>query len=211
MHGVDLSFIINSEAEHLPSSESSGRLQSTAQSLPVLIFHLLLIYFSFTLVSPYSVNMAHCSLSSSRLILYSADALVLVSIKVQEASKFPDIKIVSFDWLMTSIKSHVRADETQFTFDQADPSPDKATSPKGHVPSQHNDTKGKGRKRPWTPTLIEEDPSDVEDFEEQAPAKKHKDVQIATSGSLLIPVDETCPLAGETHDRKPFSQGSHGN
>ena len=155
--------------------------------------------------------MVYCSLSSSRLILYSANALVLVSIKVQEASKFPDIKIVSFDWFMTSINSHVRADETHYSFDQAESSPDNTTSSKGQTPPQHSDTKSKGRKRPRSPTPIEEGPSDLEDSEEQAPAKKHKDVQIATSSSLMIPVDETCPLAGKTHDRKPFSQGNHGN
>lgn len=169
------------------------------------------IYLSSTFISPYSVNMAHCNLPSSRLILYSANALVLVSIKVQEASRFPDIKIVSFDWFMTSINSHVRADETYYSFDQTDSNSDDTTSSNGQIPSQHNDAKSKGRKRPRSPTPIEEDPSDVEDFEEQAPAKKHKDVQIATSGSLLIPVDETCPLAGKAHDRKPFSEGSHGH
>ena len=155
--------------------------------------------------------MATCSLSSSRFILHSANALVLVSIKVQEASKFPDIKIVSFDWLLTSINSHVRADETKFSFGQGNTSLDNATSPKGHIPSQQNDTKSKGRKRPRSPTPIEEDSSDVEDSEEQAPTKKHKDVQMATSGSLLIPVDETCPLAGKTHYCKPISGGGHGD
>lgn len=155
--------------------------------------------------------MAHCNLSASRRILQFANALLLVSIKVQEASRFPDIKIVSIDWFMTSLKSHVRADENNYSFDQSDSSPDDTTSSNGHIPSQHNDGKSKGRKRPRSPTPIEEDPSDIEDSEEQAPAKKHKDVQIARSGSLLIPVDETCPLTGKTHDRKPFSQRSHGN
>ena len=36
---------------------------------------------------------------------------------------------------------------------------------------------------------------------EEPPKKRYKDVQRATSRSLLIPVDETCPLAGKTSDR----------
>ncbi|KAL9133352.1 MAG: hypothetical protein Q9175_005473 [Cornicularia normoerica] len=116
----------------------------------------------------------------------------------KEASKFPDIKIVSFDWLTASINSQVRADEAQFSFGQSDSIQDVAASSMGPTPSQQNDTKGKCRKRPRSPTPIEEIPSDVDEALEEPPAKKHKDVQRAKSGSLLIPVDETCPLAG-TH------------
>ncbi|KAF6239847.1 hypothetical protein HO173_002394 [Letharia columbiana] len=118
--------------------------------------------------------------------------------KVQEASKLPDIKIVSFDWLTASTKSQTRADEAQFSLDQTGSDQNNATSSMDLAPSKQNDTKGKGRKRPRSPTPIEEDHSDVDKAVEQPPTKKHKDVQRAKSGSLLIPVDERCLLAG-TH------------
>ena len=148
--------------------------------------------------------MALCSWPSSRFILHSANALALVSVKVQEARKFPDIKIVSFDWLTASIKSHIRADEDHFSFSQTDSDQDEAINSKQPMPSAKNDNKGKGKKRPRSPTPTEEVPSDAEDSAEQMPTKKHRDVQRATSSSLLIPVDETCPLAGKTCHRKLF-------
>ena len=164
--------------------------------------------------------MALCRLPSSRFILHSANALVLISVKVQEASKFPDIKIVNFDWLTASIESQIRADETQFEFGQTGPNEDGTKSSMGASPSKVS--KSKGKKRARSPTPIEEDPSDVDEAGEkpysdvdeagekphsdvdeageQPPTKKHKDVQRAKSGSLLIPVDETCPLAGKNSD-----------
>ena len=63
-------------------------------------------------------------------------------------------------------------------------------------------TKGKGRKRPRSPTPIEEQPLGVEVA--QPPTKKQNDVQTAKSNSLMIPVDETCPLAGKVSDHNPF-------
>lgn len=152
--------------------------------------------------------MALCSSPSSRFNLHSTNPLVLVSIKVQQASKFPDIKIVSFDWLLTSINSRVRADEAQFSYDQTGSNHATAASLKSPPPSKQNDTKGKCRKRPRSPTPIEESPSDVEEPKVESPTKKHKDVQKATSGSLLIPVDETCPLAGKTSERQTLEMAS---
>ena len=144
------------------------------------------------------------SSSRSSYLLHSANALVLVAMIVLEAGGLPAINIVSLDWLTASVDSHVRADEAQFSFDQTDSSRSNATGSKGLTPSKQKETKGKGRKRPRSPTSIEDDPSDVEDSEVHVTAKRHKDVQTATSSSLLIPVDETCPLAGKTPDRKPF-------
>ena len=129
---------------------------------------------------------------------------MLVSTIVLEAGRFPGINIVSFDWLTASIDSHIRADEAQFSFTQTDSSRSNATSSKDLTPSKQKETKGKGRKRPRSSTSIEDDASDVDGSEVKLTAKKHKDVQTATSSSLLIPVDETCPLAGKTPDRKPF-------
>ena len=129
---------------------------------------------------------------------------MLVSIIVLEASIIPDVNLVSLDWLTASIDSHVRADEAQFSFTQTDSSRPNATSSKGLMPSKEKETKGKGRKRPRSSTSIEDHPSDVEDSEVHVTAKKHKDVQLATSSSLLIPVDETCHLAGKIPDRKPL-------
>ena len=126
--------------------------------------------------------------SSSSYLLHSANALVLIFMIVNEARRYPGINIVSFDWLRTSIDSHVRADEAQFSLRETDSS--------GLAPSKQKETKGKGS--------IEDDSSDVEDHEVHVAAKKHKDVQTATSRSLLIPADETCKLAGKTRDRKPF-------
>lgn len=137
-------------------------------------------------------------------MLHSANALVLVSVKVLEASKFPDIKIVSLDWLMASANSQIRADEAQFSFGQAGHNKEDAISSLDKTPSKQNDSKGKGRKRPRSPTPIEEDPSDVDEAVEQPPTNKHKDVQKAKSGSLLISVDERCPLAGQPFDRELF-------
>ena len=119
---------------------------------------------------------------------------------VLEAGSFPDINIVSFDWLTASIDSHVLANEAQFSFTQTGPSQSNAKSSKDLTPSKQKETKGKGRKRPRSSISIEDDPSDVDDSEVNLTAKRHKDVQIATSSSLQIPVDETCPLAGKAPD-----------
>ena len=116
---------------------------------------------------------------------------------VIEARVFPGINIVSFDWLTASIDSHLRADEAQFSFNQTNSSRSNATSSKGLTPPKQKETKGKGRKRPRSSASIEDDPSDVEDPEVHVTAKRHKDVQTATSSSLMIPADETCPLTGK--------------
>lgn len=137
------------------------------------------------------------NLPSFRLILHSANALPLVSVKVQEASKFPDIKIVSLDWLTASTNSKIRADEAQFLFNQTASSQDDTTRSMGPTVSKQNHTKGKGKKRERSPIPVEEEYSDVSEAVEQSPAKKHKDGQKAKSGSLLVPVDEMCPLAGK--------------
>ena len=142
--------------------------------------------------------MALCSFPSSRFILHSTNALALVSVTVQEASKFPDIKIVNFDWLTASINGQVRADESQFTFEQTNSNHDEDTSLTVPGPSKQDDNKEKGRKRPRSPTPVKEDPAESEDSVVQPPTKKHKDAQIAKSGSLFVPVDEMCPLSG-TH------------
>ncbi len=129
---------------------------------------------------------------------------MLVSVKVQEASKFPDIKIVSLDWLTASISSQIRADEAQFSFGQTGSIQGDDTNSMGSTPSEQDDTKSKGKKRLRSPTPIEDDPSDADEAVEQPPTKKHKDVQRAKSGSLLIPVDETCPLAGKPSNCEIF-------
>ena len=139
--------------------------------------------------------MAFCSVPSSRFILHLANALIPVSVKVLEASRFPDIKIVSFDWLTASISGRTRADETQFSFGQTSSNPDDTTR---SMSPTHSKQKG-SKKRPRSPSPISDGSSktDAEEAEEQPPVKRHKDVQRAKSGSLIIPVDETCPLAGK--------------
>ena len=62
--------------------------------------------------------------------------------------------------------------------------------------------KGKGKKRPRSPTPISEQALAVE--VEQPSTKKRNDVQTAKSDSLMIPVDETCPLAGKESDHSCF-------
>lgn len=149
--------------------------------------------------------MALCSLCSSCLNLRSADALVLVSVKVQEARKFPDIKIVSFDWLTASVDNQIRADEAHFSFGELGSDQDDGPRSTSPMPPIQKDTKGKGRKRPRTPALIEEDESHyIETPAEWRQKKRYREMQRAKSGSILIPVDEACPLAGNTSDRKPF-------
>ena len=192
--GYMASFVSSSLVlDHLLFLNDSGHLNEKRDLL--LLF---LIPFSFTLSRGAYRNMALSSLPCSRFILHSANALVLVSVKVLEASKFPDINIVSFDWLTTSINSQIRSDESQFSFDQRGSDQDDATSSINPKPSKENDSKGKGKKRPRSPTPVEEDSSDIDETGEPSPKKRHKDVQKAKSGSLLIPVDETCPLAGKT-------------
>ena len=87
-----------------------------------------------------------------------------------------------------------------------------ATSSKGLKPSKPKETKGKGpskstetkgKKRCRSSISEDDDPSNVEDSGVNVSVKRHKDVQTATSRSLLIPVDETCPLAGKKFDHKP--------
>ena len=140
--------------------------------------------------------MALCSLPSARFILYSTNALAIVSVLVQEASKFPDIKIVNFDWLTATINSRVRADEANFALGQTDVDCNNATNSSVPPAPKQNDVKSKSRKRLRSPTPSEGEFSNSEDFESQAHIKKPKDVQRASSSSLFIPVDETCPLAG---------------
>lgn len=149
--------------------------------------------------------MALGSLPSSRFILHSTNALVLVCVKVQEASSFPDIKIVSFDWLTASISSQTRADEAQFSFGQTSSNQDDAASSMGHTNSEENGSKSKGRKRPRSPTPINDEPSYVEEAEDQPPVKKYKDVQRAKSRSLVIPMDGTCPLTGKPSSHSELS------
>ena len=122
---------------------------------------------------------------------------MLVPVTVQEASKFPDIKFVSFDWLAASIDTQTRADEAHFSFSQLNSSHDVATDSVGSAPSKQKDTKGKAKKRLRSPISMEEDSSDAKELPEETPMKKHREVQRAKSGSLLIPVDETCPLTGK--------------
>ena len=133
----------------------------------------------------------------SHFIIHPANALVLVPITVQEASKFPEIKLVSFDWLTASIDTQTRADEAQFSFNQTNSSHDVATKSVGSAPSKQKDAKGKGKKRLRSPVPMEEDLSDAKELPADSPMKKHREVQRAKSGSLLIPVDETCPLTGK--------------
>ena len=188
------------ESTCLPFLDASGLPQQAAENLyrhihPPTQLTALLNIGSLLLV---------CLPSSSSYLLYSANGSVLVSMIVVEAGRFPDINIVSLDWLRASIDGHVRADEAQFSLTQTNSSRSIATSSKGLAPSKQEETKGKGSKRPRSSTSIEDGPSDVVDSEAHVTAKRHKDGQTATSSSLLIPIDETCPLAGKTPDRKPF-------
>ncbi|CAF9916233.1 MAG: hypothetical protein ALECFALPRED_010570 [Alectoria fallacina] len=129
-------------------------------------------------------------------LITTAQSIEAQTEKVQEASNFPDIKIVSFDWLTASISSQTRANEAQFSLGQTDSNQDDAASSMGHTNSEENATKGKGRKRSRSPAPINDKPPEVEEAKDQPSVKKYKDVQRAKSGSLVIPVDETCPLAG---------------
>ena len=124
--------------------------------------------------------------------------------KVQEASRFPNIKIVNFDWLTASTNSQSRADEAQFSFGQTDSNRNDATNSMGPTLSKESEIKGKGRKRPRSPTPIGDEPFNAGEAMQNPSTKRHKDVQRATSSSLLIPVDETCHLAGKVFDRKCF-------
>ena len=170
------------------------------------VLYLLSIFISLSgfLGSLHLLDTALCNSQLSRINLHSANALVLVPFTVQEASKFPDIKFVSFDWLTASIDSQTQADEAQFSFSQPNSSHDVATDSMRSAPSKQKDTKGKGKKRLRSPTPMEEDSSDAKDLPEESPMKKHKEVQRAKSGSLLIPVDETCPLTGKISDGELF-------
>lgn len=101
------------------------------------------------------------------------------------ATKFPDTKVVQVDWLLDSIESDDKLDEAPYLFQlKAIPTPVPEDDVKTQVKKKMATNKRKSDEAA-TPALkkakLQED---------------QKDRQIANSRSLLVPVDQGCPLAG---------------
>ena len=109
----------------------------------------------------------------------------MVVFTVAQAQKFPDVKIISLDWLLESVNEGKLLDEAQYSFTDKS----KNTSAPNTQPAM-----GKKRARAATP--------DEDDTQQNAPldvnvppVKRQKDGQKAKSGSaLVVPVDEGCNL-----------------
>ena len=142
---------------------------------------------------------------------------------VKQAAGFPDIKIVGIDWLLSSIDSGCRVDETKYLMD----TPDSPTAQKQDTTKKKDNTKkensikkedniedegtskkddtvedkatSKKRGRNGKAKLA----SPESDEEKEPPTKKHKETRVdgqrAKSRAVNIPIDEGCQLQGEYH------------
>ncbi|MCJ1379278.1 hypothetical protein MMC17_002379 [Xylographa soralifera] len=159
-----------------------------------------------------------CSLAV--LVIQLIVLLPIIEFQVKQAAEYPDIKIVSLDWLLESIKAQSKVDEESYlvaksdtTMTKSDPTMTKsditltksdstvkksesaATKPDSVVAIKNED-KGKKRTRDES---IKEEHSDADEADALPVAKKQKDGQKVKSKSLNIPVDEGCSLAGTHH------------
>ena len=111
-------------------------------------------------------------------------------ITVKQAAKNDSIKVVSYDWLMKSVSSKKKVDESgcllrdgkSATADTASSKPSKAS-------------KGKKRKRTKS---SDEDQSDVVDSVPQPKKRTAQNGSTSKKAPVKIPVDELCPLR-DTH------------
>ena len=104
---------------------------------------------------------------------------MLVSLTVKQAGGFPNIKLVNYDWLITSITNKLKSDESNFQF-----------------ATKAAETNSKGKKRARSETPVKVNPI-AHESPDGPPAKKQKDGNKAKSSSLRIPLDETCNAPGK--------------
>lgn len=118
-------------------------------------------------------------LSTSLLSSY-ANVQNLGLLPVRQASEFPNISCVKFDWILDSIYAKRKFDESEYLMSKADTK--KETS--------------KGKKRTRSETPVKAEVTDDDDNIKPLP-KKQKDGQNAKSASLHVPLDEGCMFAGK--------------
>lgn len=103
---------------------------------------------------------------------------------VTQALDIKNVKIVSFQWLLDSMDGKKKVNEAKYLM---------ASTTAAKDPPK-NQTKGKKRARDASP----DDEKTVKAEDEEKPkSKKHKDANIAQSGSLNVPIDEGCSLGGK--------------
>lgn len=149
-----------------------------------------------------------------------ANAQILSLSLVMQATQFPQVKLVNYQWLGHTIALQQLQDEATYEIDAsvatnapsakaASPS-DAAATHSTRATSSPISTKSpaaasatavtKGKKRARNEMLaipVYEDSSADEEDADHSPTKKRKDGQKAKSSSLRVPVDEHCPLAGK--------------
>ena len=104
---------------------------------------------------------------------------------VKRAADFPDIEIIGFDWLLETIRTRQKIDESLYHM---------AKSAITAAPKGKADDKGKKRTRDRKIVADTSEPDEEE--EEEPPAKKQKDAQKAGSRVIQVPVDEGCSSPG---------------
>ncbi|MCJ1389085.1 hypothetical protein MMC18_001939 [Xylographa bjoerkii] len=105
--------------------------------------------------------------------------------RVKQATQYPDIKLVSLDWLLESIKAQSKVDEKSYLMTKSDA-----------IVTTKNEDKSKKRTRYES---IKEELSEADEADALPAAKKQKHDQKAKSKVPNIPVDEGCSLAGTHH------------
>ena len=102
-----------------------------------------------------------------------------------QASRTPAIRVVSYDWLLSSVNSHQKLDETQFAMLESD-----QVTPQISAASE-------SMKRARSKTPVNDGPLETKESFQRPPSKKFKETQKARTRGLHVSVDETCTLAGE--------------
>lgn len=124
-------------------------------------------------------------LQHGRAFSYSA-----LTATVKQATNDDNIKVVSYDWLVKSLSSKKKVEESGYLLSDGKSATTDSISPK-----QSKTSKSKKRKRA--------DPSDDEqsDLADSVPQSKKQPAQsgsAAKSAAVKVPVDEGCPIRG-TH------------
>ncbi len=147
-----------------------------------------------------------------------------ITVAVKQALKRPEVKIVNLQWLLDSIQQSQKVSEATYqlsaTNSSVSPGPGQTKSQKGKQDNKMNMTAppkvpkrarksanadgGMAPDAAVNPGVAE---SSEDDETGEPPAKKQKDGQKAQSGSLIVPVDEGCGLAG-THKVYLDQQGT---
>lgn len=111
-------------------------------------------------------------------------------VTVKQASQNDKIKIVSYDWLVKSVSSKKKVDESGFLLDDGN-------SVTADVSSAQPSKTSKGKKRKRTESS-DDDQSDIVDSVPQPKKQTGQSDSSSKKATPKIPVDEWCPLNG-TH------------